>query len=243
MSISCILPRHNLPNNIKVLSTTNRGGHSEDEFATFNLSDSVGDLLKNVNNNRELLVNGLSLPAQPYWLQQVHGNLAINHSEYSVGIQADAIVCNESHKVCAILTADCVPIVLVSHDRDEVAAIHAGWRGLYTGIIKNTLQRMNSNAVNVFAWIGPCISQKNYQVDADLREKFVRQNSMYESCFLSSGVEKYQANLSKIAKLQLQQGGVTQIEEASICTFAEPNLYSYRRDGKTGRFATIVYMV
>mgnify|MGYP000597818431 CR=1 FL=1 len=221
-------------------------------FSSFNLGDHVGDKLENVINNRNILLDSLPKEAVIQWFKQVHGNdVAIIDSFSNKVVIADAAITKKKNIALAIMTADCLPILLSSKKGNEIAAIHAGWRPLVKNIISHTVNNMSAVSKDIVAWLGPCIGADVFEVGEEVKAQFVQQSPTYEQAFIlqetiSDNVEqhekrKYLANLSLIAKLQLNQLGIFDINELPHCTFSRnQEYYSYRRDGQTGRMATLI---
>ncbi|MCJ8320664.1 MAG: peptidoglycan editing factor PgeF [Colwellia sp.] len=222
------------------------------KFSAFNLGDHVGDKHENVVNNRNTLLSILPKNSVVQWFEQVHGNdVAIIESFSEHVVIADAAITKQKNIALAIMTADCLPIVLSTRDGDEIAVIHGGWRPLVKDIINHTVNKMAAVNKDIVAWLGPCIGADVFEVGEEVKEQFIQQSPIYEQAFIlqetflanigQSGESKYLANLSLIARLQLNQLGIFDINELSHCTFSRNQEYfSYRRDGQTGRMATII---
>ncbi len=252
-----ITPKWPAPSNVLAASTTRIGGGSLGAFAGFNLGTHVGDCLEQVEVNRSLLVKHLELPAAPVWLEQVHGNEvlyvdAVTNDSGTPGIEnqpappvADACWTDQPDIVLAIMTADCLPVLLASRCGTVVAAIHGGWRGLATGILQKTVAMLPVSANELIAWMGPAIGPVNFEVGNEVREAFVNKSPVFSGCFKASAVdrEKCYADIFAIAELSLQEAGVSNIESDRVCTVSDEHLFfSHRRDnGKSGRMATLVW--
>jgi len=225
-------------------------GASVGSYASFNLGDHVGDDSQAVQANRRRL-SGL-VPHEPAWLEQVHGIDVFDADEAScrpAGFRpmADAAVTSEPERVLCILTADCLPVVLSDLNGWVLGIAHAGWRGLAGGVLENALAAMRAKAPadsRWRAWIGPAIGQAAFEVGAEVRAAFVDQDSSAAE-FFSAGAHpgKWQADLAGLAAHRLERAGVDQIENSATCTHERPDLfYSYRRDGPTGRMATVAWL-
>lgn len=237
-----IIPDWPAPQNIKAYTTTRRGGYSESPYDRFNLGPHVGENPETLQKNIELLTSTLHLPETPTWLNQVHGIAVADLNDQSCGLTADACVTSTPNKVCAILTADCLPILVCNQAGSEVAAIHGGWRGLLAGVIDTTIKSMHSAPSQLMAWMGPAISQKCFEVNEEIRDQFLQSNPQYISAF--SAQEKHIfADLYHIARINLMQLGVTAIYGGNFCTYTQHELfYSYRRDQRnTGRMASLIW--
>lgn len=199
----------------------------------------------NVIAGTTLRGSDLMLPTEPHWLKQVHGTrvVRVGSSEFDDGApEADAAIASTAGDICVVKTADCLPVLLCSSDGLEVAAIHAGWRGLAGGIIETTIATMSSRADDLYAWFGPAISQGAFEVGTEVRDAFVDNYSDAASCFVANQRGRWQADLYGLARLQLRVAGVSVICGGGWCTFADDSrFYSYRRDGETGRLVSFVY--
>lgn len=243
MLSNSIQPDWPAPANVKALSTTRRYayGGSTNEFAQFNLGLNSGETPSTVLANRQVLND--QLPASPLWLQQVHGDQVIDARDHTENIKADASIADSKYQVCAVLTADCLPILLCDQKASCVAAVHAGWRGLDAGIITKTIEHLPAEPDKLLAWLGPAISQNNYQVSDDFYQRFMDQDRGFYQAFVRVEGNWY-ADLFTLARRQLNQAGVMAVYGGGYCTFAEKQrFYSYRRDGqKTGRQASLIWL-
>ena len=226
-------------NGVSIAVTTRQGGCSSAPFASMNLASHVGDDPRCVAANREGLFSKLfskmNLAAHPVWLDQVHGNaVAVVSDPQTQTLTADASVTTRPDLPLAILTADCLPIVMWDEDCFQVAALHAGWRGLANGIMEQGARHFEGKSVSV--WIGPGIGPCHYEVDEAVRENF----SSHEA-FEMSRPGHYRFDLVAEAKRQLRHLGINDIQAMQVCTACDERFYSYRRDGETGRFATLVW--
>lgn len=230
-------------NGIVAISTTRAGGVSQAPFTSLNLGDHVGDKSEAVTKNRELLAEAINLkPQNIQWLQQCHGSQVVLAGGAKTP-KADAVISRTKGLACAILTADCLPILMSNSQGTEVAAIHGGWRPLAMGIIANTLAAMHSKPSEINAWLGPCISQSHYEVGEEVKKAFCQEMPEASSAFKHHAGGKYLACLHTLANKQLQSLGVSQqaISAYSGCSYGEPDkFYSYRRDGQTGRMASVI---
>lgn len=220
-------------------------GDQIEPYQYFNLGLHVGDCAQQVQKNRQSLQKLLPENAKIQWLEQVHGNEVVEiHQVSTKAIVADAAVTDKKNTCLAIMTADCLSILLVSKSGDEIAAIHGGWRPLAANIIMNTLDKMKTPNEDVCAWLGPCISKNAFEVGAEVKTEFVQQNECFNSAFTAKANGKYLADLHKIARLQLASLGVNQISALSECTYANTDkYYSYRKNAVTGRMATLICLL
>ncbi|MGI9204711.1 MAG: peptidoglycan editing factor PgeF [Woeseiaceae bacterium] len=229
------------PANIIAGCTTRSGGVSKGPYASLNLGDHVGDDPAFVRENRRRLVAGASLPAEPLWLHQVHGNAVVTDPPAVSKPQADAIVSRKIGSVCAVMIADCLPILLVSGDGTEVAAIHAGWRGLAGGVVEATLQAMRAAPGDMLAWLGPAISKDHFEVGEEVRMAFTEHDPAAARCFYSNERGRWQADLFALARQRVEAAGIRQVSGGDYCTYGDSGrFYSYRRDGECGRMACFV---
>ena len=165
----------------------------------------------------------------------------------SPALNGDASYTKDKNIVCAVQTADCLPLLVTNKKGTVVAAIHAGWRGLLNGVIENTIHKMNMPPNELLVWLGPAISQKHFEVGADVKNSFCEKDQEAEKAFRSISDQKWLANIYYLAKLRLKTSGVMEIYGGSVmddyCTFAnELDYFSYRRDGETGRMASLIWI-
>lgn len=247
-----IVPNWAAPKSIKAFSTTrltpaeSSDKHVSDAtkrnaFAKFNLGQHVGDCSEQVVKNRAILQGITQHPEPALWLEQTHSTRVIKYSPLQVGFNADASFTRKKQQTCVVMTADCLPILLCSKKGDFVAAVHAGWRGLAGGVLLEALKKYHDQT-DLMAWIGPAISQQHFEVGAEVREQFLGKNSKFECFFKALSSQKYLANLAGVAESQLENQGVD-VYQSGLCSFAdEERFYSYRRDGKTGRMASLIWI-
>lgn len=233
-----------VPEHVHAGTTTRYSGFSLPPFDNFNLASHVGDDLNTVQKNRDQFRKLLSLPDEPVWLQQNHSNRAVNADRVSPGEIADAAYTNSPGIVLAILTADCIPILVSDDSGSEIAAIHAGWRGLSSGIINNALCFFTVRPDKLVAWIGPHITLKHYEVGEDVKTACIDSlGKCAEKAFIPNDGGRWYADLAMMAVMQLNKYGITGIITSGHCTYEnEASFYSYRRDKKTGRMATFIWI-
>jgi YfiH family protein len=230
------------PEGIVAGCTTREGGVSEGDFASLNLGAHVGDTIEHVAENRRRFTSICDLPAEPLWLDQVHGTNVAVEPESAAPPAADAVLTRQPGRICAVMTADCLPVLLVSVSGQELAAVHAGWRGLCNGILENTLREFQAPATNILAWLGPAISQRNFEVGDDVRQKFVSHDVQAAEFFTPNENDRWQADLYGLARQRLMQAGVQRIYGDDSCTYDDSRrFFSYRRDGPCGRMASFVF--
>lgn len=233
--------------NVRYGTTTRymTGGVSEAPYDKFNLGLHCGDKAEHAQANRDALA--AVLPSCPLWLNQVHGTDVLNVDEFfSYPATADAAITTQKGRVLAIMTADCLPVVLADTEGKIIGAAHAGWRGLQAGVLEKMLKRMQEQfpVAQFQAWVGPAISQNVFEVGAEVYEAFTATDEALKVFFKVGQLEgKYFADLPGIAKYKLEQGGVNQVELSNECTYLQDDKYfSYRRVTPTGRIVTIVYI-
>ncbi len=236
---SLIQPHWPAPANVKSIQTTRVGGMSRPPYNSLNLGHHVNDNPFHVAQNRQLL-NSI-VPTEPVWLNQVHGTHVINAARSHCIESADASFTTSINVVCVTLTADCLPILLCDKVGTVVASVHAGWRSLCDGIIEQTVKAMpTTNAL--MAWFGPAIGSNAFEVGAEVRQAFIDQDAQAVSAF-KAHEDKWLGDLYLIAKQRLQSLGITDVYGETSCTYSNPDqFFSFRRDGNTGRMATMIWL-
>lgn len=239
--ISVISPDWPAPANVRAFTTTRKNGFSKGPWSSLNLGGNCGDDPHHVEKNRQLLL--ALLPSEPRWLNQVHGTKSVCwDNANNQGIGADAVYSNQAGQVCAILTADCLPVLLCNQAGTCIAAAHAGWRGLAAGVLENTVLGMKCNPASLMAWLGPAIGHQKFEVGVDVYDAFVGANTENAIAFKPYH-DRWLADLSMLATFALNRLGITQVSGGQHCTFEEQgSFFSYRRDGQTGRMATVVWL-
>jgi len=236
-----ITPDWPAPANVRALSTTRNGGVGSAPYASFNLADHVGDDPLLVARNRSLL--RARLPAEPLWLQQVHTSNVAEADRASGIPEADASIARLPHTVCAVLTADCLPILLCDRHGTVVAAAHAGWRGLAGGVIEATIAAMAADPASLMAWLGPAIGPAAFEVGGEVRDAFLADDQNAAGAFAARGDDKWLADLYQLARLRLTQSGIDQISGGEYCTYRDnERFFSYRRERTTGRMASLIWL-
>ncbi len=205
-----------------------------------NVAAHVGADPAEVIRHRRRLAQQLQLPTAPRFLHQQHTTKVVHFNEASAAI-ADAVYGNEAGQVCAILTADCLPILMCSDDGQEFAAVHAGWRGLANGVVENTLTHFQAKPAAIKVWIGPAISVAAFEVGEDVKNVFAAANLVDLQTFRPHISNKWLANLPLLAERVLKRQGVQHITQSQYCTFSDPRFYSYRREPKCGRIASLIW--
>ncbi|MBA4696899.1 MAG: peptidoglycan editing factor PgeF [Legionella sp.] len=240
MSQTYLRPQWPAPPHVHALTTLRHLGESQSPFDTNNLSYAVGDDPVAVDANRAKLKTDLQLQHEPFWLNQTHSNECVLFQKNTL-ISADAAISRNADQPLVIMTADCLPILITNKEGSEVAAIHAGWRGLLAGIIENTLTKLYSPTDQLLAWIGPGICHNCFEVGGEVCEQFQKRYTFSPECFLPYE-SKWKGNLPCLAEKILKHLGVLAVYQANLCTFEQKRLfYSYRRSGQTGRMATLIW--
>lgn len=248
MSVSWIEPQWPVPAGVRVVSTWRTGGVSSVPYESLNLGAHVGDSAAALTENRRRLAEAAGLPSEPVWLAQVHGTHVADLDAAPLvasgyGRPADAAFTRKPGRVCAILTADCLPLVLASDSGDLVAAAHAGWRGLAGGVIEATVVMLGVPPESLLAWLGPAIGPQHFEVGAEVREALLKGDLGAEAAFAPNARGRYLANLAQLARRRLESLGVNRIFGGDQCTYADRDRYfSHRRDGVTGRQATLIWL-
>ena len=238
-----IVPQWPAPPEVKACCATRRGGVSRAPFDHLNLSLRVGDDPAAVTANRARLAARLRLPAEPRWMRQVHGTRVLEAGETEPDAKGDACIARSPGEPCVVLSADCLPLLLCSGDGRSVAAAHAGWRGLAAGVIESTVAAMRTPPSELIAWLGPAIGASVYEVGAEVRDAFVRRHREDAGAFTPSRPGRWKADLARLARARLRRCGVVAVHGGGRCTHSDPRrFYSFRRDGQTGRFATLIWL-
>ncbi len=235
-----IIPNWPAPANVRALQTTRLGGVSHAPYDSLNFGLHVNDNPIHVAQNRQLLSE--FIPSEPVWLNQVHGIQVIDAANTGCLPDADASFTTQKNVVCVTMTADCLPVLLCDTAGTVVAAVHAGWRSLCDGVIEATVNKMSANPKDMMAWLGPAIGPSAFEVGAEVRAQFIAKDAQAESAFIGHG-DKFLGNLYQIARQRLNKLGVTQIDGGDMCTFSDQeHFFSFRRDGATGRMATLIWL-
>ena len=237
-----IVPDWPAPSWVRALTTTRSGGASLGPYTSMNLADHVGDDDAIVADNRMRLRETLALPAEPAWLNQVHGCGIVDLDAETPGNDGDGAVTGTTGRVCAVLTADCLPVLLCDRGGTRIGAVHAGWRGLAGGVIEAAVARLELPGSSLLAWLGPAIGPRVFEVGAEVRTAFVATDPVAADAFERHG-DRWHADIYRLAHQRLAALGVTEIHGGEWCTYEDAErFYSYRRDGVTGRLATLIWM-
>ncbi len=238
-----IRPDWPAPANVHALVTLRTGGYSSGPYASFNLAAHTEDDPATVLRNRALLGEHFSLPAEPVWLQQVHSNRIVNTDPDAAGFEADGSWTGNTGNVCAVMTADCLPVLICNQHGNKVAAAHAGWRGLHAGVVTNAVSMLDSDPAELMVWLGPAIGPQAFEVGAEVIRAFTDNNSENNSAFRQTDDQHWLCDLYALVRIELSNLGITSVYGGTECTFTdEQRFYSYRRDGNTGRMASLIWL-
>ena len=233
------------PKNVKLLSTTRfiEGGRSSENFDNFNLALHVNDHKENVLENRKILKGRFNLPSEPVWINQTHSSICIDAALTNEIIEADASYSSKVGVVCAIMTADCLPVFVSKKNGTMVGLAHAGWRGIVSGVIENLIRSFNSNGDSLIVHLGPAISKNYFEVGEEVMRHYLTKNINFKRSFTVKN-NKYYLDLYDAAKVILEDLQIMSISGGDRCTFHESNnFFSYRRDGiNSGRMAHLIWM-
>jgi YfiH family protein len=236
-----IVPDWPAPAGVNSLITTRNGGVSSGAHASFNLGLRCDDDAAAVAANRLQLQR--LLPQPPRWLHQVHGARVIVADSLDHETEADASIARAPGTVCAVMIADCMPVLLCDDAGSVVAAAHAGWRGLSTGVLENTVRAMKVAPARLFAYLGPAIGPAAFEVGDDVRDAFVGVDAAAAAAFVPHGDGKWLADLYMLGRQRLAACGVERVSGGGLCTVADPQrFFSYRRDRLTGRMAALIWL-
>ena len=237
-----LCPEWPAPANVRALVTTRQGGVSTGQYASMNLATHVGDDPAAVAENRALLLRR-ALPAEPRWLDQVHGIDVVAGESVHGAPRADASVARTPGVVLAVMTADCLPVLLTDRAGSVVGIAHAGWRGLVGGVIEATIAAMEVAPRDMLAWLGPAIGPASFEVGGEVRDAAVGGQADAVQAFVASGPGKWLADIYRLARLRLAYAGVGSVSGGGFCTVREADrFYSYRRDRETGRMASLIWL-
>ena len=235
-----------IPSGVSLAFSTREGGCSQPPYASLNLGLHVGDDPKMVVANRQLIEQQLTLPAKPVWLEQTH-SIDVVEADNSQVINADGSYSQSKNQVCVVMTADCLPVLLCDENGTEVAAVHAGWRGLCDGIIEVAVNKFSHKPAELIAYLGPAIGPMAFEVGAEVKAQFEAKHPQTSQFFSghknAQGEQKYMADIQGLAEFRLALLGVKRIYADKRCTVTEDNaFFSYRRDGITGRMASFIWL-
>lgn len=236
-----IVPDWPVPIHVRAAQTTRIGGVSQAPYDTLNLGLHVDDDSEAVIRNRRRLQQHLQLSAEPTWLTQVHGTDVVDATAGPA--TADASWTDRPGTVCTIMTADCLPVLFCDTAGTVVAAAHAGWRGLVNGVLEATVGAMRRPPGRLLAWLGPAIGPEEFEVGDEVRQQFLAADRTSHRCFRPSPQGRWLADLYELARRRLARIGIQAVYGGGFCTVRQPELFfSYRRDGRTGRMATLIWL-
>ncbi len=228
---------------VRAVATTRSGGVSAGVYASLNLGRHVGDAPDHVAENRRRLSAALDLHREPRWLRQVHGSRIADLNGDGITGPADGAVTRSPGEVCAIMTADCMPVLFCDRAGTTVAAAHAGWRGLVAGVLEATATAMQVPPQEILAWLGPAIGADVYEVGDEVRTALVREHADAEQAFAPAHPGKWLCDLYQLASQRLRRAGIGRIYGGGFCTYTDKDrFFSYRRDGECGRMATLIWL-
>ncbi len=242
---SIVKPAWQAPKRVSAFSTTRRAGASIKPFDSFNLAQHVGDDEQSVLGNRSSLNRLHGLPSEPCWLNQTHSTrVATLGSTGQFNTDVDAAITREPGRIAVVMTADCLPVLICNRQGSEVAAVHAGWRGLVDGVLQTTLDAMTSPVDELQAWIGPAISQQYFEIGDEVRQLFLQKHAPEaEHRFIGNRTGHWLCDLPGLAADELQRHGLGKVYLSGLCSYDDDdNFYSYRRDGITGRMASLIWI-
>lgn len=235
-----IVPEWPAPAHVRALITSRNGGVSVGPFASFNLGVRVGDNPEAVARNRDRLRR--FLPQEPKWLAQDHGATVVEADDMGSLPRADASIARRPGTVCAVTIADCVPVLVTNRAGTVVAAAHAGWRGLSSSVLENTVDAMDVGPEELVAYLGPGIGPHAFEVGGDVRTAFISRDAEAESAFVPCSPGKWLADLYALARRALARAGVTRVHGGGFCTVSDARrFFSYRREKTTGRMAALIW--
>jgi len=242
MTLPVIIPDWSAPPGVHAVVTTRLGGISRPPYTSLNLATHVGDDPQAVAENRRLLFEALRLPAEPLWLDQVHGTEVCMAPSAGPGCRADAAYTDRPGVVLAVLTADCLPVFLASADGGEIGVAHAGWRGLQAGVLEALLGRFAAPPGEIRVWLGPAIGPQSFEVGEEVRAAFLAHDPQAAAAFVPTRPGHWLADLYLLTRQRLAAQGVHAVWGGRLCTVSDPaRFYSYRRDGVTGRMASLIW--
>ncbi len=237
-----ITPNWKAPKQVKAFASTRVGGCSEVPYQGLNLGMHVGDDPERVQRNRYLLQQQTGMPSAPVWLNQTHSTVVAEIGKpTSEVLDADGVITSASNIVCSAMTADCLPVLITNTQGSQVAAVHAGWRGLAGGIVENALEKFSND---VMLWLGPAIGPQAFEVGEDVLQAFLGYDANSDKAFVATGQPgKWWADMAMLTRLRMAKLGIDQVFDSGLCTYQDSKrFYSYRRDGVTGRQATFIWI-
>jgi polyphenol oxidase len=243
LDVAFLEPEWPAPRSVRAAFTLRCGGVSGGPYASLNLGVHVGDVAAAVAENRRRLRAQLRLPAEPEWLEQVHGAGVLDLDAPEGPRVADAVVARRGGQVCAVQVADCLPVLFAAAGARAVAAAHAGWRGLAAGVLEATVARLGIEPRELLAWLGPAIGADHFEVGDEVRAAFLAHDAAAAAAFAPNDRGRWQCDLGTLARQRLAALGVGAVYGGGWCTFSDPaRFFSYRRDGRCGRMTALIWL-
>ncbi|HUN26067.1 MAG TPA: peptidoglycan editing factor PgeF [Steroidobacteraceae bacterium] len=251
--VALLRPQWPVPASVQAAFTLRAGGVSLPPYDALNVGAAGGDPPERVVENRRRLAAALALPSEPVWLDQIHGTQVANLDEpwgepasgATVPLtraRADAAVTHRAHRVCAIQVADCMPVLFAAADGSALGAAHAGWRGLASGVLEATVAALAVEPRRLIAWLGPAIGPEHFEVGDEVREAFLARDAQASLAFAPNARGRWQCDLYALARQRLGALGVGTVLGGGWCTYCdETRFFSYRRDGRCGRMAALLW--
>jgi YfiH family protein len=239
-----LVPEWPAPPRVRAAFTLRSGGVSLAPFDSLNVGIHVGDAADAVSENRRRVRGQLGLPAEPGWIEQVHGTEVVDlDAPAATNVTADALFTRQAGRVCVVQVADCMPVLLAARDGSCVAAVHAGWRGLAAGVLEATIGRLAVPPAQLIAWLGPAIGREHFEVGSEVREAFTSRDAGAAGAFSANARGRWQCDLAGLARRRLGAAGITAVFGGQWCTYADPaRFFSFRRDGQCGRMAALIWI-
>ncbi len=241
--LETIIPNWPASPRVKAHTTTRHGGFSQGEYASFNLAENTEENFAIIERNRALLRQELQLPAEPLWLKQVHGTTVVQADQQQPPITADASFTRATNTVCVVTTADCLPLLICDKKATCVAAVHAGWKGLAAGVIEAMLETLQIPGDQLLVWLGPAMGPQAFKVKEDVLQQFIAVDPQAIQAFTKISADQWLADIYLLAKQRLARYDVNAIYGGEYCTYTDANrFYSFRREQKTGRIASLIWL-
>lgn len=242
-ALSYLTPDWPAPECVRAAFTLRTGGVSLPPFDSLNVGAHVGDQARAVDENRRRIFRHLALPGEPAWLEQVHGKEVADLDDMIATARADAAFTRVAGRVCAVQVADCLPVLLALRSGAAVAAVHCGWRGLASGVLEATVRALGAPGPELLAWLGPAIGPLAFEVGAEVRAAFLEQDARAAVAFAANARGRFQCDLFELARQRLAALAVSAVFGGGVCTHADrERFYSYRRDGRCGRMAALIWL-
>jgi polyphenol oxidase len=243
MSAAYLTPDWHVPRAVRAAFTLRAGGVSAAPFDTLNSAEHVGDRASQVAENRRRIGATLALPAEPAWLDQVHGSAVLDLDRTPAPRPADAAITRSPRRVCVVQVADCLPVLIAARDASAVGVAHCGWRGLAGGVLEATVGALATAAGELCAWLGPAIGPGAFEVGAEVRDAFLAHDARAAQAFAANVRGRWQCDLFALARQRLAALGISEVMGGGLCTYSDPGrFFSYRRDGRCGRMAALIWL-